>query len=72
MDAKEARRKALEFNTNEANEKYLKVMSAINHAADRGEYSIRVDFNITGDLETKLKYMGYGLKNDGSSCKISW
>lgn len=77
MNAKEARQKALEVNTNENNALYLKAMNAIKNAVDRGLYSTSVDFTITGDLNTKLRSMGYELTNhsdyrDGSYCKISW
>ena len=59
MKAEEAKRKALEFNTNETNSEYKKIMDSIISHSSRGDYECFFYSGVKPDVRKKLVEEGY-------------
>lgn len=59
MNAKEARQKALEKNTDEISSQYAQIIILIEKAAAKGEYSLSYYDSIKEDVRKKLTEDGY-------------
>jgi len=77
MDAKEARAKAHQHNTDEANSQLSKVRDIIKLAVDGGNYDCNIYTSLKPDVKNLLESEGYEVtvfdsQREGTTITISW
>jgi hypothetical protein len=78
MNAEEARKTALDFNTNETNSQFQILMTDIEKRSKKGEYELQVYDTIKKDVVDKLLKLGFVVDKPRSGgpnesiTQISW
>lgn len=78
MDAQEARKTALQFNTSVSNSEYASLKKRIEEAAKKGKYSISLTSTPHSDVKKKLTSEGFKIeysndpRDNYSEIWLSW